>query len=195
MCENCHKRTADNDLTIPYDKNTLCHSYCDACYKSGTVCEECLHKGHTAIFPSIRSCKFCSERNLCCIKRLVMTIVVDCESGNKQGLKQFQTELEEGTIAPPFALSSVLPDVPHLLKTCKVNFAYWIMQIIGERAYISIVYTLRNRSEHWVRKEVRKYLPKNDYVRNRDRQDPTGVIVLCKSEFLEFISILGLLHI
>lgn len=43
--------------------------------------------------------------------------------------------------------------------------------------------TLRNKADPVVRKEMRKFLPRNDHVRNKDRQDPTAVIKLTNPDF------------
>ena len=51
----------------------------------------------------------------------------------------------------------------------------------------SIFYTLRNRADHDMRKNVESFLKSNDYVQNRDRQNPTGVLAICNPEFLTFI--------
>lgn len=38
---------------------------------------------------------------------------------------------------------------------------------------------------------MRKYLPKNDYVRNKDRQDPVAVIKLSDDKLTSFLGSLG----
>ena len=38
---------------------------------------------------------------------------------------------------------------------------------------------------------IKKFLPRNDYVRNHDRQDPTTILKLCNSEMCDYISYLG----
>ena len=42
-----------------------------------------------------------------------------------------------------------------------------------------------------MRKNVKSFLKNNDYVRNRDRQYPTGVLGICYPEFLTYIVKLG----
>ena len=39
-----------------------------------------------------------------------------------------------------------------------------------------------------VKREVRQFLPKNAYTRNRDRHDPTSVIRLMDKSFLHYLS-------
>ena len=38
-----------------------------------------------------------------------------------------------------------------------------------------------------MRKNVKSFLKSNDYVQNRDRRKPTGVLAVCNPEFLTFI--------
>ena len=42
-----------------------------------------------------------------------------------------------------------------------------------------------------MRKNVKSFLKNNDYVRNRDRQYPNGVLGICYPEFLTYIVKLG----
>ena len=88
-------------------------------------------------------------------------------------------------------LLSLLPYVPHVFKTCKASFSNWYLQLNNERGCLSIFYTLRNRADHDVRKNIKSFLKKNDYVWNRDRQNPTGVLAICNPEFLTYIVNLG----
>ena len=50
------------------------------------------------------------------------------------------------------------------------------------------MYTLRNKAEPEVRKTIKKFLESNDYVRNRDRQDPAAVLKLCKKDLIEYMT-------
>ena len=52
-------------------------------------------------------------------------------------------------------------------------------------------YTLRKRADHDVRKNVKSFLKSNDYVRNADRENPTGVLAICNPEFLTYIVNIG----
>ena len=89
------------------------------------------------------------------------------------------------------SLLPLLPDVPHVLKTCKASFPNWYHQLKNERGCLSIFYTLKNRADHDVSKKVTSFLKSNDYVRNRDCQNPTGVLAICIPKFLTYIFILG----
>ncbi|XP_066920118.1 uncharacterized protein [Clytia hemisphaerica] len=191
ICQNCNKRTESVDMILPKEEYMVCDSYCKVCYDSKTLCQSCSDKGQTEIHPALRACDYCLKNGLRCTKRCVFIITVDCESGNKQCLKQLQQQIEDGTIDPYLSLLSILPDVPHLLKTCKASFANWYLQLNDERGCLSIFYTLRNRAEADVQNVVRLHLKSQDYVRNRDRQNPSGVLALCNPALLAYIKTLG----
>ena len=53
------------------------------------------------------------------------------------------------------------------------------------------MYTLRNNDEPEVRKTIKKFLRNNDYVRNRERQDPRAVLKLCNKDLTEYITNIG----
>ena len=89
------------------------------------------------------------------------------------------------------SLLSFLPDVPHVLKTCKEGFSKWYLQLNNERGCLSIFYTPRNKADHDVKKNIQSFLKSNDYVRNKDRQNPAGVLTICNPEFLTYIVNLG----
>ena len=80
---------------------------------------------------------------------------------------------------------SLLPDCVHVAKSCKGSFGQ-------ERGNLSLFYTLRNKADPVVKGDVKKYLPSNDYVRNRDRQDPTAVLKLCNPDLCNYVSNIGL---
>ena len=42
-----------------------------------------------------------------------------------------------------------------------------------------------------MKKNVQSFLKSNDYVRNKDRQNPAGVLTICNPEFLTYIVNLG----
>lgn len=195
MCENCSMKVKDPDMVLPTDAFTICESYCNECFTNNVVCGECEVKGHTEVAPSLRACNNCLKHSIKCVRRVVLVITVDCESGNKLCLKQYQQELVDKTIDPHLAMLSLLPDVPHVLKTCKASFANWYLQLINERGCLSLFYTLRNRADPDVRKHVQSYLKSNDFVRNRDRQNPSGVMALCNPALLSYIQSLGMFSI
>jgi hypothetical protein len=181
------KRCKTSDLVIDKNQHELCVSECQRCYDSRAVCESCIPLGHKSYIPSVRACEYCLSNGVKCIRRVVMVLTVDCEEGNKQCLLQLKDALEKGTIDHNLHLLSIFPDCPHVLKTCKASFANWYLQFNNGRGCLSIFYTLFNKSESVVRKKMKSYLPKNDYVRNRDRQDPTAVLKLCNTELCDYV--------
>ena len=120
---------------------------------------------------SLRAWDYCLQNNFCCIRRAVLVITVDCESGNKQCLKRIQQELLDGTIRQYLSVFSILPYVPHFLKACKANFAYLYLQLNNEGGCLLLLYTLRNRADPKVRKNLKIYTlvrvaVDNDLTRN-----------------------------
>ena len=73
----------------------------------------------------------------------------------------------------------------------KAGFSNWYLKLGNERSNIAIIRSLRNKSTSKVQTEIRRYLPKKDYVRNRDRQDPSSDLALTRKLLLNFISSLG----
>ena len=191
MCRNCIVRTNDENMVLSKSNFLGCKSYCDNCCTSDVVCENCSIKGETQVNPALRTCDYCLKNKFPCIRRIVLVITVDCESGNKQCLKQIQQELNESTINPHLSLLSLSPDVPHVLKACKASFSYWYLQLKNGRGCLSNFCTIRNREDYDVRKKVKSFLQSNDCFRNRDRQDPTVVLGICNPEFLTYFVKLG----
>ena len=76
----------------------------------------------------------------------------------------------------------VLPDCPHVGKSMKAAFSNWWLKYNGERINLALIRTLRNRSNKETKATVRKLTPKNDHVKNKDRQDPSSVLTLCNTK-------------
>ena len=155
MCENCIVRIKDENMVQTNSNFLVCESYCDNCFTSDAVCENCSIKGQTQVNHALRACDYCLKNNFHCIRRVVLVITVDCESGNKQCLKQIQQELNENTINLHLSLLLLLPDVLRVLKTCKASFSNWYLQLNNKRGCLSMFYTLRKRAGHDVRKNVK----------------------------------------
>ena len=68
----------------------VCESYCDNCFTSDSVFENYSIKGQTQVNSALRACDYCLKNNFCYIRRVVLVVTFDCESGNKQCLKQIQ---------------------------------------------------------------------------------------------------------
>ena len=77
---------------------------------------------------------------------------------------------------------SVLPDSPHVGKSMKAAFSNWWLKYNGERINLALIRTLRNRSNKETKATLRKLTPKNDHVKNKDRQDPSSVLTLCNTK-------------
>ena len=95
----------------------------------------------------------------------------DCEEGNKQMFLKMKEQISNGEIDLNLSLISPLPDCPHLGKSLKAYFSNWYLKLDDERSNLSFLYTLRNSSDKEKMQIMRKLLPKNGYVRNKDRQD------------------------
>ena len=79
-------------------------------------------------------------------------------------------------INPEFALLTLISDAPHIGKSLNAEFSNWYLKLGNERLNIAIIRSLRNKSTSKVQREIRKYLPINNYVRNRDHQDLLSVL-------------------
>ena len=191
ICENCQKRSEHILLTIPRASIDLCESACNECLQIEEVFDQCKIKGFISHIPSVRPCEYCMEHDMVCVKRVVMILTSDCEEGNKQCMEKLKQEIDGNTVDPHLSLLSIVPDCPHVLKTCKASFSNWYLQLLNERGCLSLFYTLRNKAEPEVRKKIKTFLPRNDYVRNRDRQDPTSVLKLCDGNLADYITQLG----
>ena len=69
----------------------------------------------------------------------------------------------------------------------KAFFSNWYLKLDDERRNLSFLYTLRNSSDKEQMQIMRKMLPKNNYVRNKDRQNPISVLKLSQSKLTEYI--------
>ena len=73
-----------------------------------------------------------------------MALTSDCQEGNKQCMSKLRKEIEEVTIQLHLSLLSVLPDCPHVLKTCKANIFSWYLELKNEHMMFSfIVYSAK----------------------------------------------------
>ncbi len=115
----------------------------------------------------------------------------DCETGNKGAFEQIRSSIEKGEIDSSATLLTVLPDCPHVGKSFKDSFANWWLKLGSERGNIALLRTLRNRSSPSTMSELRRHIPKNDHVKNKDRQDPSAVLTLCSHSLTSFLSKIG----
>ena len=189
MCENCLAKTKVENLIV--QNSAICKSFCETCFDEKHVCQPCKADGQVSIYPPLRACKNCLDNNEKCSKRAVLVITTDCEEGNKQMFLKLKDEIENGTFDPHICLAVPLPDAPHLGKSLKASFSNWFLQLSNERGCLAFLHTLRNRSTKSEREEMRKLLPKNDHVRNKDRQDPVAVLCLSKQKVIKHLESIG----
>lgn len=184
LCKSCQKR-ATHQRHIITSQAINCSSFCDVCYLSKTVCEECSLQGQVSHVPSLRFCDSCHDNNSVCVRRVVMIVCSDCESGNKTAFEIIKAKLDAGNEDPELAFLSILPDCPHVGKSMKAVFSNWWLKCRNERINLAAIRTLRNRSDKATRDKFRKLIPKNDHVKNKDRQDPSAVLTLTNKKFTD----------
>ena len=190
VCKSC-KELSTSINQIFSDTVDSCTSYCDLCYTQGNVCESCTSLGHTSVYPQLRACNKCRKNDVKCLKRAMVLVTTDCKEGNKVAMLAMKDELTSGTIDPDLALSSPLPDPPHVGKSMKASFSNWYLKLGSERGNLCILNTLRNRSDQETMATMRQLIPNNDHVRNKDRQDPTAVVTLTNPELTKYLKGLG----
>ena len=190
ICQSCQAEAPSVENVLNEDAIDLCKSICDDCFNNKKVCDACKDQGQTSYYPSLRKCKKCTDAGKKCIRVAVLACIIDCEEGNKKAMTEMKENLEKGTVDPQLALFVPLPDSVHVGKSLKASFANWYLKLSNERGNLSMLKTLRNKADPIVRKEMRKFLPRNDHVRNKDRQDPTAVIKLTNPDFTKYLSAL-----
>ena len=121
----------------------------------------------------------------------MLVVCSDCESGNKSAFETFQEKLESGTIDPELVVLSILPDCPHVGKSIKAAFANWWLKCKSERFNLALIRTLQNRSNQETKNIFRKLIPKNDHVKNKDRQDPSSVLTLSSTKLTDELKVCG----
>ena len=182
MCKSCTEETKASDLII--EANPICESYCKNCYKNKELCSPCIEDGQISIFPSVRICKRCIAQSRQCIRRAVLVITNDCE-GNKQMFLSLKSKIKMERTNTELSLTVPLPDAPHLGKSFKASFSNWVLKLFSERGCLAFLHTLKNKSTRDQMAETKKLIPKNDYVRNKDRQDPIAVLKLSDNKLVD----------
>ena len=151
----------------------------------------CIKDEQISIFPSVRTCKRCIAQGQQCIRRAVLVITTDFEEGNKQLFLSLKNKFETERTHPELSLTVPLSDVPHLGKSFKASFSNWILKLFNERGCLAFLHTLRNKSIRDEMVKMKKLIPKNGYVRNKDRQDPTAVLKLSDDKLVDQLSKVG----
>ena len=186
-CLNCTEKVKTDEHIFDYSKANCC-STCSVCLREEKVCSACHAKGHRSIFPSLRACESCISSSMKCLRRVILVLCADCEEGNKKSFENISAEIKDGSIDPELRLLIVLPDTVHVGKSVKASFSNWWLKIADERSNLSLLRILRNNSPPAIQSRTVKFIPNNDHVRNRDRQDPSSVITLTRPAFTEFLS-------
>ena len=96
-------------------------------------------------------------------------------------------ELEKDTRDASLSLIIPIPDSVHVGKSLKAGFANWYLKLQDERGNLAVLKTLRNKACPEVRKAMRKFLPRNDHVRNKDCQDLAAVIRLADERLIQYL--------
>ena len=185
-CQYCQSLSSLSDNIVREECQTRCDSICTKCIDEGNVCCDCKREGQVNILPNLRACRPCLEAGIKCCKIAVLVLTVDCEEGNKQAMISMNN-IEN----PHLQLLATLPDSVHVGKSLKASFANWYLKLGNERGNLAILGMLRNRASQEVKKNMKKFLPSNDHVRNKDRQDPKAVIKLTERNLTEYLSTLG----
>ena len=184
-------------MKMHYQRNILkpddnkCESFCRQCFERQDICENCKLLGHTSHIPSLRRCTPCIENDLVCKRVVVLVLTSDCEQGNKTAFKNLQAEIESDEVDPCLSFLSILPYFPHVGKSLKASFSNWWLKCEDERANLGLLRTLRNRSDAKTKEMFRRLIPKNDFVKNKDRQDPTAVIALTSDKHTKELEEIG----
>ena len=116
-CEACVKANAAKLNTI--QPQIQCNSYCPECWSRQEVCETCFKKGRKTIYPQIERCFECIEKGLKCKKVVVEVLALDCFTGNRFLIEDFQKGFVSGTKDPEVFLTEPVGEIIHVLKTIK----------------------------------------------------------------------------
>ncbi len=184
VCESCQKQAPHRRYIVTHQQIN-CSSFCEVCYETKTVCDECSLLGQVSYIPSLRFCDCCHEKNSVCTRRVLMVLCSDCEQGNKTAFETIKAKLEAGNEDPELTLLSILPDCPHVGKSIKAAFSNWWLKCRNEQINLALIRTLRNRSDTATKDKFKKLIPKNDHVKNKNRQDPSAVLTLTSNKFTD----------
>jgi hypothetical protein len=179
-CRGCLEKCLSN-ITIQCE---CCESsVCNICLSLKSVCDKCQDDGQISYHPSIRACRSCLENNTKCVKCIVLTWSVDCESGNRKMIDLVAVE-------PITHLEYLVafPDVVHLAKTYKCSWSNWFL-ILGEgdRSTLGTLRMLRNESSSDVVETLHRLLTAES-VRNKDRMAVEPLLQLTSQKLLDYLT-------
>ena len=192
VCKSCQSISPRQESILRPGAVQSCKSSCDDCTRLKALCSKCRENGQVSHLPCLRACDSCLEKEQKCVRRTIVAFTTDCEEGNKKAMLSVQRAIEDGTIDSDLALLVPLPDCPHVGKSLKTSFANWFLKLGNERGNLVILRTLRNKSDPSTKTAVRKLITKNDYVRNKDRQDPVAVLKLTEDKMTSYLNSLDL---
>ncbi len=186
ICQECLSQANIVEHIIDVDQ-PVCDCFCNKCWETKVVCDDCRTKGQLSYFPACRACTKCLEKGQKCVKLAVFVYTSDCEEGNKKALEQINNQLEDGTIEPELALMVGLPDAIHVGKSLKCSFANWYILLDGQRSNLAMLRTLRDDSDPETRKSFRKLLKDGEAVRNKDRMAVDPILDLTAENFVHAV--------
>ena len=190
VCKSCQNISPSHDSILGSETIQICKSSCDNCTRLKAVCSKCWEYGQVSHLLCLRACDPCLETEQKCTRRTIVAPTTDCEEGNKKAMLSIQRPIEHETLDSDLALLAPLPDCPHVGKSLKASFANWFLKRGNERGNRAILSTLRNKSDPLTKSAVRKLIPKNDYVRNKDRQDSMAVVKLTEDKMTSYVNFL-----
>ena len=134
------------------------------------------------VHPSLRACHSCLE-NIQCIKLIVLTWNVDCESGNRKMAGLVNANHIQ---FPEFLV--VVPDAVHASSQNMQMLLDWFL-VLGEghRSTLCTLRTLRNESNITIRETVHKRLIA-EAVRNKDRMAVEPLLELTSQKLIDFLN-------
>ena len=171
--------------------SSLCSSYCEPCFTTNRICDKCKEIGHFDVHPVLRSCTNCLSLKQQCIRRAFFVITTDCEEGNKKMFLTIKEKIESKAINPNLSLLSPHPDPPHLGKSLKASFSNWMLKLFAERRCLSFLHTLRNKSGEEETGAMKKLVPRNYHVKNKDRQNPVAVLKISNTGVRNYLKEIG----
>ena len=128
FCELC-KIWSKSDKQVFNDDQKACNNYCDACYVNDTVGDICSSISYTSVHPQLRQCTTCCDETLKCVMRAIIVLTIDCEDAS----------MLSGTIETNFALTTVIPNPPHVGKSMTASFSNWFLKLRNEPGNLSIL--------------------------------------------------------
>lgn len=158
-------------------------SVCNTCTALQSVCDKCRDAGQVSHYPSLRACSSCLECNIKCVKCVVLSWSVDCESGNRK-----MADIVSSKSIKHLEHLVVIPDAVHLAKTYKCSWSNWFLVLgKGDRSTLATLRNLRNDSNPAVRDTLHRLLTA-EAVRNKDRMAVEPLLELTSENLLDVLN-------